>query len=105
MNKPLFAIGELVVRQAPSTNYPEDNGEYVVLDIITVEEYRVIYSTVKFGELSSSFYYKLDGLATKLSLTGVVSCHSAEAFLKKKHKPSDQSFDQIMSSLKQPQKA
>ena len=105
MSSPKFKVGELVVRQAPSTNYPEDNGEYVVLDVITVEEYRMIYSTAKFGELSSSFYYKLEGLATKLSFTGVVSCHSAEAFLKKKHKPSDQSFDQIMSSLKQPQKA
>lgn len=102
--EPLYKIGELVVRQAPSTNYPEDNGEYLVLEVITVEDYRIMYSPTNFGKLTSNFYYKLDGLATKLKVSGMISCHSAEQFLRKKHLPSSESFDKLMSSLKQPQR-
>lgn len=101
MSKPLFSIGETVIRQAPSTNYLEGNGEYVVCGITDAQDAKNLYSA-NWG--ASGFYYELDGFSVMLD-NGLVSNHSHESFLKKKHKPSDQSFDQIMSSLKQPQKA
>lgn len=99
MNKPLFSIGETVIRQA--INYPEGNGEYVVCGIIGAKEAQSLY-LANWG--TDGFYYELGGFSVTLD-NGCVSNHSYEPFLKKKHKPSDQSFDQIMSSLKQPQKA
>jgi len=41
MNKPIFTIGETVIRQA--TNYPEGNGEYVVCGIIGAQEAQNLY--------------------------------------------------------------
>ena len=104
MNKPLFAIGETVIRQAPIGHFPEGNGEYVVEEIITQGDFRMVYSNALWTNLGVGYYYKLSGFKV-VSVTGMNLHHSNEGFLKKKHKPSDQSFDQIMSSLKQPQKA
>jgi len=41
MNKPIFTIGETVIRQA--TNCPEGNGEYVVCGIIGAQEAQNLY--------------------------------------------------------------
>lgn len=97
---PLFKVGELVIRQAPETNYPEHNGEYIITEIITVEKYRKIYPNIIFNRLRSQLYYKLEGFAITFPDSGVVIYHTAEAFLKKKHKPADESFSQLMKSLK-----
>lgn len=38
--EPLYKIGEVVIRQAPTGNFPEGNGEYIIEAIIDQEGYR-----------------------------------------------------------------
>lgn len=102
MKKPLFEVGETVVRQVPSPYYSECNGEYIVEAVISQEEYdRTIESVVS----RPGFYYKLRDLVIHVKnldgdKTGEISNHSWEGFLRKKHKPSDLSFQELVSSLK-----
>ena len=107
MKKPLFEIGETVVRQAPSPYYSEYNGEYIVESIITRQDYEYAIPGVKGMH---GFYYKLRGLAIHLEnfagdKTGKITSYTWEGFLRKKHKPSELSFQELVSSLTTPIKA
>ena len=91
MEKPLFEIGEEVILQ--SKNHPECNGEAVVISYMPssggVDRYGV-------KQVVGGFAYKLtidSPLPNKL-------WH--ELAIKKKHKPSEMSFEELMNFLKSP---
>lgn len=103
MNRPLFEIGETVIRQAPNSNYPEANGEYVVVSIISAMDYSLKYQ----AKSINAPYYELKGLSINMedfkgNKTGLISKHSCEIFLRKKHQPSEMNFNELMSSLNSP---
>lgn len=103
MSKPLFEIGETVIRRAPAGNYPEYNGEYEVAGIISRKEMIALYPNMQ--GLTCNWYYKLKGLQAKLTarsgrVTGTVGRHSSERFLFKKHQPGEFSYNTLMASLK-----
>jgi hypothetical protein len=100
----LYSIGEQVLRQAP--NYPECNGEYKIVGIISSVEMQSLHPVM--STLPGN-YYELEGLkvlVTNMSgiPTGTISRHTHESFLRKIHKPSTQSFTEMMSVLKMPNK-
>lgn len=102
MRKPLFEVGEQVIRQAGERNYPEANGEYIVIDVITVKQYEKMIPGV---EGLGNYYYKLEGLHIAIEdlhgkKTGIFTNYTSEKFLRKKHKPSELSFDSLMTTLK-----
>jgi len=102
--QPKFSVGEKVLRQAPEPYYTKFNGEYVVVSVMTKQEYEnLVPGVLAIGD----FYYTLDGLRIEVEnlfgeKSGVVSSHTAERFLRKKHDGSEFTFDQLMSTLKQP---
>jgi hypothetical protein len=94
--KPKFSVGEVVIRHAPSTNYPEHNGEYTILGIVHV------------GQLFKGFpsviwYYELENLSIHLHC-GFLNV-SNEKFLRKKHQKGEMSYTELMASCKIPSKA
>lgn len=95
--KPLFEVGEVVVRQAPQRNYPEWNGEYTVTGIITSDEYLFLYPLMG---INIGWYYELDGLNIFLPWTEQVCHHSSERFLRKKHQPGEYAFMSLVAHLK-----
>ena len=99
MRSPRFKVGEVVTLQ--SKYYSHTNGEYAILGVIDQITYEKLYPSFIGGQ---GYYYDL-GIKWTGNKCGRMCKHCSEQSLKKKHKPSDQSFDQIMSSLKQPQKA
>lgn len=99
MSSPKFKVGEIVIRQAPRTNYPEANGEYIVTQVITKEDYQKIYPDFA---ATGRFYYRLNDFEVRGSKTGTPNYHSSETFLFKKHKPSELGFNELMSSLNSP---
>lgn len=100
MNKPLFEVGEEVIAQFKY--YPQNNGEYVIIEILTPEQF-----SKEFPEFlnNSRIYYRLEGLKIvgDKSLKYTTDCAS-ESALRKKHKPSEMSFDGLMDFLKSPVK-
>lgn len=103
--KPLFEVGEVVIRQAPHGSYPQHNGEYVVLDIIPKEFIHALYPNIR---ILSDWYYELDGLEIQLTRastgeqTGTLAKHCGEKFLRKKHQPGEFDFVSLMAHLKTP---
>lgn len=103
MSSPKFKVGEQVVLQ--SKTYPKFNGDYIVERILVAgasgicrisgERYHVTNKKTPYTYLLNTPLH---------NPTKPFEIVWAETALSKKHKPSDQSFDQIMSSLKQPQK-
>lgn len=94
----LYSIGEQVLRQA--TTYTAHNGEYKIIGVISAEEMKKLHP---FMRVVDGWYYELDGLEV-LTDRGKVSHHTFEGYLRKIHKPSTQSFTEMMSVLKRPNK-
>lgn len=92
----LYEIGELVIRQA--TTYTEHNGEYKIAGIICAKEMKQLHPFMK---VIDGWYYELEGFNVDLP-SGGISNHTHESFLRKIHKPSTQSFTELMSVLKSP---
>lgn len=107
MVSPKFAVNEEVIMV--SETYPEYDGIYTITGIITVEDYLRIHPYVA-PPYSSPYYYELEGLLIRFkngygTLTGNITSYVREAFLRKKHKPSEfSSFTNLMNNLKLPQK-
>ena len=95
MNQPLFKIGETVIRQAPDRAYPQYNGEYVILGILTYEEYSDFYLIVH--DNPGRYYYELEGFNCVDEEDGQTRNHSSERFLFKKHPPATDEKGNIMS--------
>lgn len=99
MNK--FHVGEKVIVNC--RNYPQANGEAVVLGIITGEEWDKLYNTG--SKMDSPYCYDV-GVTVELvngfgSKTGIVCSHFGERALLKRPKPSTESFSDLMKSLKE----
>lgn len=78
--RPLFSVGEEVLLQ--SVRYPELNGECTVLDVRNSTD-------------NKTFGYKLTIAAPEPTNGWWI-----QSALRKKHKPSDHSFDSLMADLK-----
>ena len=101
MKQPLFKIGEEVI--AIFKNYPESNGRYVIREVLTNSQAKQEIS--RSSNFKCDFYYRLNGLLlvwaeggereVKLDLAG-------EPALRKIHKPSQFTFDQLISEIKCP---
>lgn len=105
--KQLFSLGELVIRQA--TNYPEGNGEYTINEIITKQEYDQMYPAPFGWDHLDEIYYGLEGFSVTLENMGrnrqkIICHHTAQGNLRKRHEKGDYSFDQLMNTLKSPEK-
>lgn len=93
--EPKFKVGEEVILQ--SRRFPELSGECKVLE-------------VKYNP--DGFYYDIDGIRTGCYFCYKLTIESpdpqapwwSEVVIKKKYFPSSESFDKLMSSLKQPQR-
>lgn len=96
MKQALYKVGEEVILQ--SVSFPELSGECIVLEV---------------KPNPTGQYYDVDGISTGSYFSYKLTIERpdpqvpwwTEVVIKKKHKPSDQSFDRLMSSLKEPQKA
>lgn len=103
MKKPLFEIGEEVILQ--SKTFPEYNAEYVVEEVIEKDQ------PVR-CRLTGDRIYSSDGYSYRFSIpllhkhyTDGTECLMDESALRKKHKPSELSFQELVSSLNTPIKA
>jgi len=92
-----FEIGEEVVLVSEMDS--SLNGEYVITDIDPPhdKDYMCPY-TGTFMEPTRSYGYKLDELIFVSKITGDSICWFDQSALRKKHKPSDESFGEIMNS-------
>jgi hypothetical protein len=96
MNKPYFEVGETVILE--SDTQPEYNGEYVVGDIRAKDEHLSILMLE--GRLPavavSDFYYDLG--VTFISVLKNEIDYVGQRFLRKKHKPSTESFHELITN-------
>lgn len=101
--KQLYEVGEVVILESHS--HPEFNGEYPVLGVykLNKEDMTVVCEdigkTLKFKTLSTDFVYNLGNFLDAAHYT-----LNDETELRKKHEPSQQSFKDLMTTLKSPQK-
>ena len=96
---PYFEVGEEVI--LCSTMHPEFNGEYLVIEALSGNEfasyirnlgYRVAFDT-------GPFYYNLGFLIDTEEEGGFEWYHWEQTALRKKHKPSTDSFTEMMSNI------
>lgn len=98
--KQLYEVGECVILQ--SEDYPQYNGEYTVFEIILRGSAARCRISGVDQQAISSFVYALDQpLRSDKTGREVFFLQSA---LRKKHEPSQQSFKDLMTTLKSPQK-
>lgn len=98
MTKPLFEVGEEVILQ--SKVRPELNGEATVLGVYT----DTLLAKKRLNELNPpdvNFIGELTGARYELTITNIrstgVIAFWAESALRKKHKPSDKSFGELIN--------
>lgn len=98
MRKPYFHVGEEVILQ--SVSRPDLNGEYTVRQVLDDRETYICRAT---GEnirpYPEGFHYTLEEVVP-LTHDGFENCWR-ESALRRKHKPSDDSFEQMMNKLKE----
>ena len=94
----LFSVGEAIILQSP--NLSEYNGEYTIHAIVQPNENFTC-------RLTGLNLYTTEGVSYVLDepLLDLVSCEGAETFwapssLRKKHDPSEFSFNELMADLK-----
>lgn len=95
--KPLFSAGEEVILQSKS--HPQFNGEYIIEQVVgMVWKCRVTSKTcgsrTPLGYLLDSPFIGNGGTEMKV----------IQSELRKKHKPSGDSFETMMDKIKSPQK-
>lgn len=99
MSGQYFEIGEEII--LASENRPELNGEYIIKDVMPPN--RINYICTVTGSLMRAntdfFCYALDGLVFECRKTKNPSAFWHQSALRKKHKPSEESFSEIMSNL------
>lgn len=99
MNRPLFAVGEIVVLQ--SVDCPHLNGERAVLRVIASGEiYTCPLSGRKVRRVSKGFGYLLEGCGVE-NMRGLVR-QWTESALRKRHQPGEYSFDALKQVLAMP---
>lgn len=98
MRKPYFHVGEEVILQ--SVSQPDLNGEYTVRQVLNADKTYICRATGnKIRPYPEGFYYTLEEVVP-LDHDGFEMswCESA---LRKKHKPSDDNFQQMMDKLRE----
>jgi len=97
---PKFNVNEVVIVQSPY--YPEANGEYEVLEIFTPMQFQ-LYCKGTFQSENKTFVYRLKDyqVTGKKNPDNKIDCVS-EPSLRKKHQPSNLSFNQLMNVLNSP---
>lgn len=101
MKQPLFKVGEEVI--ATFQNYKGSDGIYIITEVLTNKQARE--EVFPPANLRCDFYYRLDGLILvwrEGSESEQRISIAAEPALKKIHKPSRFSFDQLISEIKCP---
>lgn len=99
--RPKFEVGEEVILQ--SRTHPQANGEYVVGSVFKLDLEEKIATDIETGKrwtfksLDGTYSYDVGNILNGPQMTMV-----EEIELRKKHKPSRMSFDNLMSSLKSP---
>lgn len=91
---PKFSVGEIVV--ADFKNYPQNNGEYTVLEVMSPEQVKIEFKDFK---IYQTIYYRLGGLEIIGPIRGSIYNAAAEKALRKKQEPSGFSFDELMDNL------
>lgn len=96
---PMFSVGEVVIRQA--TNYPEGNGEWMVNEIITKQEYEEKYPSPFGWKHLDEIYYGLEGFTVEVGKEPmkIICSHTAQGNLRKRHTGSDFSFTELVNHL------
>lgn len=98
-----YSVGESVILK--STSRPECNGEYTVSKVLQKDEVTVCRITGRWhshtGKLSN-YGYLLD--SPKLNNFSGVEAVWAECALRKKHEPSQMSFQSLIESINSPVK-
>lgn len=95
---PYFSVGEEVILCSKSN--PQLNGNYIVETAIktgTYSECRITGRSIRCTNGLSDYGYRLEGLLVKCEF-GFEAIWDQSA-LRKKHKGSDKSFDEIVKSL------
>jgi len=95
---PKFSVGEVVILQ--SKDHAQINGEYSVLIVVNG---KMAYECPITGE---TIINACDGIGYVLDIDykddDGTCCQWAEAVIRKKHQPGEQSFTDLMASLKNP---
>lgn len=98
--KQLFEVGEHIILDSQS--HPEYNGEYVIETIVTEANPHTCRFTANKMHPDIDFAYVLD--VPMLSKTTEREVLWKQSALRKKHRPSELSFSQLMNTLKSPTK-
>ncbi|UCW44344.1 hypothetical protein [Pseudomonas phage PPAY] len=97
MRKPYFHVGEEVILQ--SVSRPDLNGEYTVRQVLGVNEVYICRNTGAKLHVDESFSYILEEVIVCDDEGMEMSWY--ERALRKKHKPSDDNFQQMMDKLRE----
>lgn len=97
MRKPYFHVGEEVILQ--SVSRPDLNGEYTVRQVLGVNEVYICRNTGAKLNVHESFSYVLEEVVVCDDEGKEMSWY--ERALRKKHKPSDDNFQQMMDKLRE----
>ena len=100
MSSPRFEVGEDVILQHPT--HPHLNGEYVVVSLMDGESFNRSHHV---WFCNGNYAYDLGIVLSHSRIVGETCNYVGENQIRKKHTPSSDSYDQMMSKLKQPVKA
>ena len=90
MSNPYFSVGEEVI--LVSVDYPELNGDYIILDVMP--------PTGNIIRGRDGLMYRHNNLDYSIGEGGRNGLdHWAQSALRKKHKPSTDSFTEMMSNI------
>jgi len=93
MNEPYFEVGEEVILESKSA--PEWNGEHVIEHVLPNGTW-VNPSECTHVHITEGFGYKLMGVeSSEKRVTG----YFVQSALRKKHKPSGKSFQELITNL------
>ena len=94
MSQPYFRVGEQVI--LVSKDSPQLNGEHIVEDILRKGIQSNPFDGGAMVDVTSAFSYKLEGIEPSDTLYG--TGYFVQETLRKKHKPSDESFSELMTN-------
>lgn len=105
--KQLYEVGEVVLLRSKSA--PELNGEYTVRNVVNYgENYTCRLTGAQIRNVPSTgdlFSYILEEVIIETEIDGRTYENAwKHTALRKKHEPSQQSFKDLMTTLKSPQK-
>ena len=94
MTQPYFNVGETVILQ--SVDDPHLSGEHAIEHCLAIGAHANPYKDGFTVTITESYGYKLFGIDHGDTISG--SGYYRQSALRKKHKPSDESFSEIMTN-------